>query len=130
MANTIFSEQIKKIRSNSKLTMEQFADKLGVTKSSVSMWENSNVVPREEVLRKIAVKFNISIDKLLGISVDEVDNPTLRYIHRNLEKLDEKKLEKAEKVLRTVFDDIFDDEEDEDDGYWETQFRACIIWSK
>ena len=117
MANTIFSEQIKKIRSNSKLTMEQFADKLGVTKRSVSMWENSNVVPREEVLRKIAVKFNISIDKLLGISVDEVDNPTLRYIHRNLEKLDEKKLEKAEKVLRTVFDDIFDDEEDEDDGY-------------
>lgn len=116
MANTIFSEQIKKIRSNSKLTMEQFADKLGVTKSSVSMWENSNVVPREEVLRKIAIEFNVSIDKLLGISVDEVDNPTLRYIHRNLEKLDEKKLEKAEKVLRTVFDDIFD-EEDEDDGF-------------
>ena len=61
MANTIFSEQIKKIRSNSKLTMEQFADKLGVTKSSVSMWENSNVVPREEVLRKIAVNLTYQL---------------------------------------------------------------------
>ncbi|MFK4968576.1 hypothetical protein ACI1UG_10535 [Lactococcus garvieae] len=38
---------------------EQFKTNHGakqrVTKSSVSMWEDSNVVPREEVLRKIAV---------------------------------------------------------------------------
>lgn len=117
MTNIIFSKQIKKIRSNSDLTMEQFAKKLGVTKSSVSMWENSNVVPREEVLRKIAVDFNVSVDRLLGVSVNEVENQTLNYIHRKLEKMDEKKLEKAEKVLRTVFDDIFDDEEDENDGF-------------
>ena len=34
--------------------MEEFAGKLGVTKSSVNMWENKGVVPREDVLRHIA----------------------------------------------------------------------------
>ena len=43
------------------------------------------------------------------------ENKTLHYIQRNLEKLDEQKLKQAEKILQTVFDDIFEDGDDEDD---------------
>lgn len=116
MANSIFSEQINKVRLNANMTMEQFAEELGVTKSAVSMWENKGVVPREDVLRKIAQNYNTSLDTLLGVKVSE-DTSKLQYIHRNLGKLDEIRLQKAENILKNVFDDIFEDEEDEDDGF-------------
>jgi len=118
MGNLTFATQVKNIRLNADLTMEQFATDLGVTKSSVNMWENKGVVPRDEVLRQIAVKYDVSLDKLLGVVREKKDDDSkLSYLQRNLEKLDDKKLEKAEMLLKTVFDDIFDDEEEEDDGY-------------
>lgn len=116
MANNTFSKQINKVRVNANMTMEGFANVLGVSKSAVNMWENKGVVPREDVLRKIAQKYNTSIDTLLGVRVSE-DTSQLQYIHRKLEKLDKNRLEKAENILKNVFDDIFDDEEDEDDGF-------------
>jgi transcriptional regulator with XRE-family HTH domain len=116
MGNKTFSKEIKKIRTNRNLTMEQLANFLGVTKSSVNMWENKGVVPREEILRNIAEKFNISLDTLLGVAIEETENQTLSYIQRNIGKLDDANLKKAETLLRTVFDDIFEaEDEDEDD---------------
>ena len=38
MANKNFGKLIKKLRTNSKLTMEELAKKVGVKKSTVSMW--------------------------------------------------------------------------------------------
>lgn len=116
MANEIFANQIKIIRSNADMTMEQFAHSLNVTKSSVNMWENKGVVPREEVLRKIALDYGVSIDRLLGVENEvEIDNSRLSYLHRNLGKLDEKELRTATKMLGAVFTDIFNDDEEEED---------------
>ena len=46
----------------------------------------------------------------------EPDSGKLQYLQRGLGKLDDKRLEKAEKVLSVMFEDIFNDAEDEDDG--------------
>lgn len=117
MGNGAFSTQVKNIRLNANMTMEQFATELGVTKSSVNMWENKGVVPREDILRQIATKYDVSLDTLLGVIRENKNEDTkLSYLQRNLGKLDDKKLEKAETLLKTVFDEIFEDEE-EDDGY-------------
>ena len=103
MANKNFGKLIKKLRTNSKLTMEELAKKVGVKKSTVSMWENSNVVPRDDILIKLSKIFNVSIDYLLGNEKREtLPNTKLEYIQRNLEKLDEKKLEQAENVLKAL----------------------------
>lgn len=115
MANKEFSRIIKKLRLDAKLTMDDLANKVGVKKSTVSMWENSNVVPRDEILIKLSALFDVSIDYLLGnIDRGTPSNTKLEYIQRNLEKLDEKKLSQAESVLKAVFADIFDEEEDHD----------------
>jgi transcriptional regulator with XRE-family HTH domain len=34
-------EELKKLRTDKKLTQEQFADKLGTTKNRISEWENN-----------------------------------------------------------------------------------------
>jgi len=114
VSNKIFAIQIKNIRQNQNMTMEQFAEILGVTKSSINMWENKGVVPREEILRKIATDYNISLDRLLGVENADGD-PKLEYLQRNLRKLDDQKLKRAENILKAAFDDIFEDEDEEDE---------------
>ncbi len=117
MANKEFSNTIRILRSNNNLTMQELADQLGVTKGAVSMWENKGIVPRDDILMKISKEYGISIDKLLGNKVvdSEEISGKLSYIQRNLGKLDNEQLKKAENVLKVVFDDIFDDDKGEDD---------------
>ncbi|RHV34972.1 XRE family transcriptional regulator [Ruminococcus sp. OM05-10BH] len=115
MANTIFGKRIRKLRHNNDMTMDELATKLNITKSRISMWENKGVVPREDVLIELSKLFKVSIDYLLGnenLEGSEPDNQRLNYIQRNLGKLDDDRLEKAESVLRAVFEDIFEEEED------------------
>lgn len=119
MANKEFSNEIRILRRNNNLTMQEFADQLGVTKGAVSMWENKGVVPRDDILMRISKNYGISLDKLLGNNIDDLEVPEgkLSYIQRNLEKLDNEQLKKAENVLKIVFDDIFDDDEGEEDDF-------------
>lgn len=118
MANKIFSERIKKLRLNSNMTMDILAQKLNVTKSRISMWENNGTVPREEVLIQLSKLYGVSIDYLLGnedMEGSKPENLRLNYIQRSLGKLDNERLQKAESVLKAVFEDIFDEEEDHGD---------------
>lgn len=118
MENKIFGQRIRKLRLDKGLTMQGLADKLEVTKSSINMWENSNSIPKDNILIALSKMFEVSIDYLLGNEDMEEkipENKQLHYIQRNLEKLDEQRLRQAETILKTVFDDIFEDSEDEDD---------------
>lgn len=117
MPNKHFSNAIRMIRENNNITMQELADKLGVTKGAVNMWENKGVVPREDILMNISKEYCVSIDKLLGNEINvpfESNNKKLSYLQRNLGNLNDKQLEQAEQVLKAVFNDLFDDEEGDD----------------
>lgn len=118
MANKLFGERVKKLRLDNKMTMDELAQKLNITKSRISMWENNGTVPREDVLIQLSKLYGVSIDYLLGNEEQEGTQPVnmkLSYIQRNLGKLDNDRLQKAETVLKAVFEDIFDEEEDHGD---------------
>ena len=55
-----------RLRRDYKITQEELANFLGVTKASVSKWENAQSYPDIVLLPKIASYFNCSIDELLG----------------------------------------------------------------
>ena len=57
--------KILKIRKENKMSQEQFAEVLNVTRQTVSNWENGNNYPDIETLIKISDKFNVSLDILL-----------------------------------------------------------------
>ena len=67
----LLGKKIKDLRKKHKLTQEQFGEMLGVTKFTVSMYENDTRLPSYNVLVKIANTFGVSIDSLL---LDEVDS--------------------------------------------------------
>lgn len=62
----MLNEQIKTLRMAQNISQVALAKKLGVSKQSVSNWENNNIQPSIDMLMKIAAFFDVSTDYLLG----------------------------------------------------------------
>ncbi len=62
----MLSEKIREIRIAKKISQVELAKALGVTKQSVSNWENDNIQPSVEMLSKIADVLCVTTDYLLG----------------------------------------------------------------
>lgn len=60
------SENIVRLRRERKITQEELADFIGVTKASVSKWENRQSTPDILLLPKLASFFGVTIDRLMG----------------------------------------------------------------
>ena len=62
----MLSSRIREIRMAKKISQVELAKRLGVTKQSVSNWENDNIQPSIEMLSRIADVLAVSTDYLLG----------------------------------------------------------------
>lgn len=69
-------ERIKELRNARNMTQNEFAERINVTKSSVSAYENGTRLPSYDVLIKIARLFKVSTDNLLGYSEKSVIDVT------------------------------------------------------
>lgn len=65
---TKFNERLKILRKEANLSQEELAKKIGVSKSSVNMYERGEREPGFETLEAIADCFNADMDFLLGKS--------------------------------------------------------------
>ena len=59
-------ENIYKLRTGKKLSQEDFAVAMEVSRQSVSKWENDMAVPELEKLIKMSKLFEVSLDELVG----------------------------------------------------------------
>ena len=116
MGNIFFKEKVRKLREGKNLTMEQLANAVGVTKSRVNMWENNGTVPRQDALLRLAKFFEVSTDELLGNFNFKDANMKLNSIQRNLKKLNDSDLEKADAAMKLLFGKIWEEDEKEDHG--------------
>lgn len=55
------AETLRRLRRDRGETQEELADALGVTTSSIGMYETGERIPRDEVKIKIAQHFNLSV---------------------------------------------------------------------
>lgn len=60
-----FGEKIKKLRESKKITQQQMAESLNVSRQAISNWENDKNLPDIEMLILISHIFNISLDELI-----------------------------------------------------------------
>ena len=67
-----FGNILKKLRAQERMTQQQLADRLGVTKSVVSYYELQERSPSPETLIKLATIFHVTTDYLLGVSRGEI----------------------------------------------------------
>ena len=60
---------LRLLRHKRKMTQQSLADKLGVTRSAVTKWENGEAYPRAELLTKLAGILHCKIDALFCVKV-------------------------------------------------------------
>lgn len=66
---SFFSEMLRGLRNDKGITQAQLANEIGVSKSSINMYERGEREPSYSTLQKISKYFNVSIDLLLGNDV-------------------------------------------------------------
>ena len=59
-------EVLRQIRKANRLTQEEMAERLMVTRQAVSRWETGDTVPNTDTLQRISRQFHVSIHTLLG----------------------------------------------------------------
>ena len=64
----MLSKKITELRLSFGWTQVQLAQKLGITKQTISNWENDNIQPSIDMLIKLSKIFNVSTDYLLGLT--------------------------------------------------------------
>lgn len=62
----IFGIRLRDLRRQNGYTIEQFAAKIGVAKSTLGYYENENRMPDIEILSRICDVFNVPADYMLG----------------------------------------------------------------
>lgn len=82
----IFADKIIELRKKNGWTQEELAEKMNVSRQSVSKWEGAQSIPDLEKILRLSALFGVSTDYLLKDSMDSVeftaeeDAPTLRQV--------------------------------------------------
>lgn len=63
----MLGQRINELRIARGWNQVQLAEKLSITKQTVSNWENDNIQPSIEMLIRLSTLFNVSTDYLLGL---------------------------------------------------------------
>ncbi len=95
-----FGLTLKELRKKSGLTQQQLADRMMLSKASVSYYEQSLRYPSAEVLVKIAKAFHVTTDYLLGletksqkIDVQGLSDEDILYVTNTVEMLRRKTIQ-------------------------------------
>lgn len=61
-----FNENLKYLRKREGITQEELAERLNVSRQSVTKWESGQSLPDIEKVKEIAYMFSVSVDSLVG----------------------------------------------------------------
>lgn len=75
----MFAENLKNIRKNRKMTQQQVADFLKISRSAYNNYEQGSAEPNIQTIKEMSKVFNVSLDILL-----EKENNLLSSHHQNL----------------------------------------------
>ena len=71
----MLAENLKTLRATQKLTQEELAKEMNVSKGAVAMWETGKRNPDLDINKKIASYFNVTIDYLLDKETSTKKDP-------------------------------------------------------
>lgn len=74
--NALFPQRLRDLRNDAKISQKELAEAIGVTKSTISLYENGDNVPDIKTFTKIADFYGVCYDYLLG----KTDSQKREYI--------------------------------------------------
>lgn len=78
--NALFPSQLRDLRKEKGISQETLARDLGVSKSTIGLYETGDTLPDAKTLRDLAVYFDVSSDWLLGLSDKRSSDIDIRKI--------------------------------------------------
>ena len=78
-----FNENLKYLRKKEGLTQEELAEKLNVSRQSVTKWESGQSLPDIEKVKEIAYMFSVSVDTLIG----DIETKTTNKIKKKIDDI-------------------------------------------
>lgn len=113
----MISKRLKTLREDKDLSQKDLASFLGVSPSTIGMYESDKRTPDSEMLKRIADYFNVSLDYLLGRT--NIPNAEAKYDKKYSEEVEtiaahlEEKAKNITphkmKMLKRYIDDLFED---------------------
>ena len=101
--NIEIANRLLELRKKNGYSQEELANKLGISRQSVSKWERAEASPYTDNLILLAKIYNVSLDELLGAS--SVDVEELRsnneVVEESAQKFD-KKVKKYSLIKKTI----------------------------
>lgn len=82
--NALFPSQLRALRKEKGISQADLAKELGISKSTLGLWETGDTLPDAKSVRDLAVYFGVSADYLLGIpwTPDELEKERIcTYTH-------------------------------------------------
>ena len=67
----MLSDNIRNLRKENRLSQDELAEKLGVSRQSISLWETGQTQPTVDNIIALAKIFNVSTDAILGNNVED-----------------------------------------------------------
>lgn len=101
-----FSERLKELRKQKRLTQKGLSDSLGLAESTISMYESGKREPSFDLLDELADYFNVDIDYLLGKTdtTTKIEKNIYGDHQSNLRHLEDKP------ELLHIYNDIYESE--------------------
>lgn len=93
-----FGDKLVELRKKNGYSQEELAEKLGVSRQSVSKWESNNTYPETDKIVQIANIFDCSMDDLINDKVTDVES-TLRKNKNNIYNIWDSLLEFITKTI-------------------------------
>lgn len=100
--------RLKELRKEKKLTQEELAGEIGVSKITILRWENGERQIKPDKAQKLADHFGVSIGYLLGYPIDKNHNLLDSFIDltlelsRSIRKIDNKELTLYLKTAQSI----------------------------
>lgn len=121
---TIVEERLKEVRERFSLTQEEFASRLGVTRTAYAKYENGIVVPSDTFISLLCAKFHINKQWLCEGEGAMIHETSLDIVQR-LEK--EKKMTRDEAMLLMAFLSLPEVDRQEMLGFAEQVFKVYLL---
>lgn len=99
----MIGERLRMLRKNKGISQEKLADTLGLTKSTVSLYEKNKTEPNDKIKILLAQYFNISIDYLIGV----IDEEVCYYSEKNFLKYPNEMSEEEETLIKEFVNYIY-----------------------
>lgn len=81
--NMIFADTLKKLRMDKGLSQQALAEKMFVTKSAVSRWENGSRLPDAAMMSRLAEILGADVKVLLNASAQSDEHPNIIMVDDN-----------------------------------------------